>query len=482
MAKALEQSVLDLQKGHSDAFSDFYALTVNAIHAKALAMMKNEADAQDVMQNAYTKMLRGIGTLADAKKAKAWALRIVINECYNVYNKKKELLTDDGNEFVFENQQNTSIEAMPEQSYDMKERRKIIFDMIQELPLDQKAAVMCYYVDGLSVKETAEVLDCPVNTVKTRLKYARTKLRQAAELRKKKGISVYSFGFIPFVGIVIRLAMNSVTITGAQATSVFAAVNGAMGTTQVGSTTAIATSSAVETIFATVGTKAVAIIIAGVVTVGSISANIYTEKPQTQESNYVYTDDAGTNHETVPTTEPPNTGLTANNAEREQVVTLPELAEVDLNLIGEVAYCTQSVNLAEIPNLETLSWLLTELYYYTHIEESPAFSDEKWSARSLDEVKINEITQKASEIHGSDISSSRRMIVKKEMADSMLYFIYGREKLPDMNLLFNEAGVGYDEATFQILCILKKENRILSIFFVGAEPFRFSSFYSTLAN
>lgn len=68
MPKTLEQSVIDLKNGRDGAFNDFYALTVNAVHAKALAMMKNEPDAQDVMQNAYLKMLRGIGTLSDPKR------------------------------------------------------------------------------------------------------------------------------------------------------------------------------------------------------------------------------------------------------------------------------------------------------------------------------------------------------------------------------------------------------------------------------
>lgn len=178
-------------------------------------------------------------------------------------HKKSDLPAGDGGDFIFDNRQSMDAHTLPEQSYEMKERNRIIFEMIQELPIDQKAAVMCYYVDGLSVKETADILECPVNTVKTRLGYARTKLKAAAEQRKKKGISVYSFGFIPFVGIMIRLAMNSVTATGAQAAGVFTSVTGAAGMAQAGGTVTVATKSAAAAVFATAATTVTAAVVAG---------------------------------------------------------------------------------------------------------------------------------------------------------------------------------------------------------------------------
>jgi RNA polymerase sigma-70 factor, ECF subfamily len=69
----------------------------------------------------------------------------------------------------------------PDQIAENSETKQRVRDAIRSLNLNQRVVVALHYLSGLSLDEIAEILDCPVGTVKSRLHYARENLRHQLE-------------------------------------------------------------------------------------------------------------------------------------------------------------------------------------------------------------------------------------------------------------------------------------------------------------
>lgn len=82
---------------------------------------------------------------------------------------------------------------------DQKETSRLIGEILNTLPDDQRAAVGLFYYDGMSVKEISEVLAVSENTVKSRMNYARKKIEVEVKNLEKKGTKLYNLAPIPFL-------------------------------------------------------------------------------------------------------------------------------------------------------------------------------------------------------------------------------------------------------------------------------------------
>ena len=95
------------------------------------------------------------------------------------------MLTEE-TEGMFDIIENNDISSMPELTADQKATAEIVKGIIEELPELQKAAVVAYYFDGLKVERIAELMECSVNTIKSRLNYARKYIKERVEEKEKK--------------------------------------------------------------------------------------------------------------------------------------------------------------------------------------------------------------------------------------------------------------------------------------------------------
>ena len=125
------------------------------------SILKNDEDCEDAVQEAIAKAFSKLWSLKNESFAKTWLIRIVINECYSILRKKK---------ISFYNEEITLEEA---DSNDYSE----LYKALNELPADYRVTVVLYYIEGYSVKETAQILKVTEGTVKSRLSRGRKKLR-----------------------------------------------------------------------------------------------------------------------------------------------------------------------------------------------------------------------------------------------------------------------------------------------------------------
>lgn len=142
------------------------------LYILALAILKNEADAEDAVSNAILKAYENRGQISTFHKFKPWMLTITKNEALKL---KKKRLYLPGDEVV---------EAL---SKPVVAHYDELWDVLQQMKEEYRLAVVLFYYGGLSLRDISDVLDIPVGTVKSRLNRGKAELREALERRDRNG-------------------------------------------------------------------------------------------------------------------------------------------------------------------------------------------------------------------------------------------------------------------------------------------------------
>ena len=187
----LKSAVEKLKSGDAEGFNEVYSKTYNYVYFRAKQIMKNEDDAMDLLQTVYMEAYKSISSLESPESIYSWLSSITFRQGMKIFQKKKEILLDEDFENIFDSIETSDNDSRPELSYEKKEEQRLIADLIDSLPEVQRATVVAFYYDNIKIEEIAEVMDCSVGTVKSRLSYARQALKKKLEEkgrgRKGKG-------------------------------------------------------------------------------------------------------------------------------------------------------------------------------------------------------------------------------------------------------------------------------------------------------
>ena len=148
-------------KGHDpDAFTELMQFYTKDMYRMAASILMNDADAADAIQDTIRVCWEKIRTLREPKLFKTWMTRILINKCYDIYNRRKRFV---------EMEEYEEPAAGDEYNLEWKEALAV---------LDEKyrTPMMLYYGLGYRTDEIAEMLHIPKSTVQTRLARGRKKL------------------------------------------------------------------------------------------------------------------------------------------------------------------------------------------------------------------------------------------------------------------------------------------------------------------
>lgn len=189
--------------GDEDGFLYLYESTYSGMYQKAYAYMKNEYDAEDVLQDSYMKAKRSLDKLSDPDKFPSWLGCIVANTSKNYLKKKKPLLfldiDDEDEEVDFYDIEDDDDFFQPEESYSDKEVSEILRKLIDSLSDEQRLCILMYHFDERTIRDIAETMSCSENTVKSRLNYGRKALRKKVEAMQNDGYRFFGAAPIPML-------------------------------------------------------------------------------------------------------------------------------------------------------------------------------------------------------------------------------------------------------------------------------------------
>lgn len=163
-------------QGDRQAFGDLYMRTRMGMLAYAGVIMGGDiAAAEDAVDEAFIDIWRRSGTFGDIANATAWIRRIVRNKSIDLLRKTSVREIGASSAF-FEALEDTRPD--PEADLASSDERRWLRGCLAVLNTDQREVVMLCYFEGLSLVQIAEATGVCENTVKTRLFYARRKLRE----------------------------------------------------------------------------------------------------------------------------------------------------------------------------------------------------------------------------------------------------------------------------------------------------------------
>ena len=161
--------IAQIKNGDEEAFAQLIEQYKLPIYKTAKAILKDEDDVCDAIQDTALSIYKNIKNLKNEKHFKTWVIRITINKCYDIIAKRK--LND---EKVLKVQSNISeIHTSFDSTVIIKTDLERTLDLLEE---DLKKVTLLYYYNDLSITEISEILNIPKGTVKSRVFRAREKL------------------------------------------------------------------------------------------------------------------------------------------------------------------------------------------------------------------------------------------------------------------------------------------------------------------
>jgi len=168
---------------------------LDQIYGAAMKMTRNPQDAQDLVQETFTKAFASFSTFTEGTNLKAWLYRIMTNTYINTYRKRQREpylgAVDELEDWQMGGAESTTAMASRSAEAEAIDRTPatVVTEALNALPEDFRMTVYLADVEGFSYQEIADIVERPIGTVMSRLHRGRARLRQAlGEYAREQGI------------------------------------------------------------------------------------------------------------------------------------------------------------------------------------------------------------------------------------------------------------------------------------------------------
>jgi RNA polymerase sigma-70 factor (ECF subfamily) len=193
MSSSDEELVARSMGGDLDSFNQLVLRWERPIYALAYRVIGREEEARDVAQEAFLRAFRALPGFKGQAKFSSWLYRITLNLCRDWMRKERRTPVSQAPEGI--DIIELAGEATPhetiEQMVGRKELGRAVSKAMAALPEEQRTAIILKEYHGLTFQEIADMLDCPLSTVKTRLYQGLSVVRKQLE---EAGVSSDSLG------------------------------------------------------------------------------------------------------------------------------------------------------------------------------------------------------------------------------------------------------------------------------------------------
>lgn len=165
----MEELVEKAQKGDKKAFTQLIHTIRQDLYKITRCRLSCEDDIEDAVQETMISAFKNIKKLNKKESCKTWIIKILVNKCNQIYKKNKS--------------RNISFEELKKEpdysdSENYTELEKIDFYFIlNDLNYDERIAILLFYLEDYSIKDIAKILKSNENTIKTRLRRGKEKIK-----------------------------------------------------------------------------------------------------------------------------------------------------------------------------------------------------------------------------------------------------------------------------------------------------------------
>lgn len=181
-----ELLVMRSQRGDVQAFNQLVVRYQQGMYSVILRMLGNPDVAADVTQDTFFAAFRGIRTYRGGSSFRAWLFRVGTNQVYDHWRRVQrhpveslDMLNEDDDSApdLLSTLASTDLTSNPEEHALTQELQTVIQQGLQQLPMEQRMAVVLCDIQGLSYEEIAETTEATLGTVRSRISRGRARLR-----------------------------------------------------------------------------------------------------------------------------------------------------------------------------------------------------------------------------------------------------------------------------------------------------------------
>ena len=170
--------VADLCDGDMTALAILVDRHKDLVYRVAMQITKNSDDASDVLQDAFLKVYDSINAFRQESAFETWLYRIVVNLSIDAVKKRKRQQESMASlSEVSDVHQSQDIQQDPTRQAERNELQEWVTQAVNSLSIKHRSVVILHELEGLSHPQIADILDCSEGTVRSRLHYARKRLR-----------------------------------------------------------------------------------------------------------------------------------------------------------------------------------------------------------------------------------------------------------------------------------------------------------------
>jgi RNA polymerase sigma-70 factor (ECF subfamily) len=181
------------QDGDLVAFEELVARHRDKLFARAISMMRNEDEANDLSQEAWVKGWQRLKQFQGESSFSTWMTRIVINLCLDQLRKNKRQRAESIQQMEEDQggveRHMPTVTVNPTEGLEKKELRARIDRALNQLSYEHRTVLILHEFEDLEYKEVAKRMQCSIGTVMSRLFYARRRMASLMASYKREELS-----------------------------------------------------------------------------------------------------------------------------------------------------------------------------------------------------------------------------------------------------------------------------------------------------
>lgn len=193
MADKQEKALIEKSKnGDSQAFEELISSYQKKVLNLAYRMLGSVSDAEDAAQEIFIKVFRSLYSFNEQSAFSTWIYKVATNVCLDILRKRKR---QNGGAMISINRYNSQDDEYelpiedtapsPYEEAQKKEAMRALGSALDLLSEEQRAVIVMRDINGLSYEEIADVMECSLGTIKSRINRSRLALRKLLEKDKE---------------------------------------------------------------------------------------------------------------------------------------------------------------------------------------------------------------------------------------------------------------------------------------------------------